>query len=356
MALTACVLGMGLWLLYEVWHWRTRIRRREEPAEPGPFLDSRPVSFLVAAWNAAEDIGPFLEAYAALDLPAKELVLCAGGTDGTWEAAVSAPSGPDVVVIRQEPGDGKQGALARCWGHARGEIIYLTDIDCRPTTRGVARMLTVLRTDRASAVSGGVIPLARDLRHPLVRVRAAIDAYVEAGSVRPIKGLRGCNAALTRAALDSVGGFRVEAPSGTDYTLAQELRARGHTILHVPGAAMATRYPATVRGYVRQQRRWLRNVFRLGRRYHVREDVLLTTRTLMLPYVVIALGVLAVVWTPLWWFGVGALVGHGVGNRLGYQKQMGMDPTVSGAVASVAADLLASLEASFDLAAGRTAW
>ena len=63
---------------------------RSEP-EPLPPLETWPelplVSVLVAAWNESEHIDRHIQSFLALRYPHKELVLCAGGNDDTYERA-----------------------------------------------------------------------------------------------------------------------------------------------------------------------------------------------------------------------------------------------------------------------------
>jgi cellulose synthase/poly-beta-1,6-N-acetylglucosamine synthase-like glycosyltransferase len=87
------------------------------------------VSFLVPAWNEAQHIQACLGSILALRYPEKELVVCAGGEDGSYTLAKRF-EGPEVIVLKQQPGEGKQCALRRCFANSTGEIIFLTDADC----------------------------------------------------------------------------------------------------------------------------------------------------------------------------------------------------------------------------------
>ena len=64
--------------------WRPRAHL---PAPFGPDEPTPRVSFLVAAWNEAGMIERCLRAVAGLSYPDVELVLCAGGSDGTFALA-----------------------------------------------------------------------------------------------------------------------------------------------------------------------------------------------------------------------------------------------------------------------------
>ncbi|NJK33015.1 MAG: glycosyltransferase [Deltaproteobacteria bacterium] len=84
---------------------------------------------LVAAWHEADHIGAHIAAFQALRYPNKELILCAGGADGTCAIAQGCAN-ESIHILEQMPGEGKQRALRRCYAAASGELIYLTDADC----------------------------------------------------------------------------------------------------------------------------------------------------------------------------------------------------------------------------------
>ena len=86
-----CLGGLGLVAL---WNWRAWRRDRalaeqlhaEEP-KPVELRATPRVSVLVAAWNEADMIEGHIKSFLALRYPNKELILCAGGNDGTYEIA-----------------------------------------------------------------------------------------------------------------------------------------------------------------------------------------------------------------------------------------------------------------------------
>jgi hypothetical protein len=321
-----------------------------------PVCADASVSFLVAAWNAVDDIGPFVQSFHHLGLARAELVLCAGGQDGTLAEACRW-QGPNVLVLEQHPGDGKQRALQTCWTVCRGDVIYLTDIDCRPTAAVINRLLAPVVAGEASATTGGQKPLLEDWHVPLVRCRAAADWLSEPRHPGPSLGLNGRNAAITRQALEAVGAFSTPAQSGTDYTLAQELRRRGHEILYIPGAPMPTRYAHGALAYARQQRRWLRNIFVLGWRYRVWPDVRHACLTLGLTYAGLAAVVVAVLaGRPLLGEAIVLAGFHVWVTRLGWQKRCNLALGLWSTVTCMAADALAVIIAGFDVLARIQTW
>ena len=97
--------------------------------------------------------------------------------------------------------------------------------------------------------------------------------------------------------LERSGGLDTEAATGTDYVLAKMLSRAGARIRLVPQSLVATEYPETIRSYLRQQRRWLRNVVLHGRRFEATDEVRSSLRTsavgagmLLLPFGTVIFG------------------------------------------------------------------
>jgi cellulose synthase/poly-beta-1,6-N-acetylglucosamine synthase-like glycosyltransferase len=346
--------------VFEVGRWFRRTRQplvhHTSTTRPTHPSSGGLVSFLVPAWNAASDVEPFIRSFNELELSAAELILCAGGGDETFEQALRF-AGEHVRVVRQEATDGKQGALQKCWQAARGDVIYLTDVDCRLETEVVRRVLAPVQSGQSHAATGGFQPLPEDWRQPLVRCRAAVDLLTGPPAMVPSLGLDGRNAAVTRVALEEVGGFRTPARSGTDYTLAQELRRRGFSIVYVPDARMPTRYPHRFGAYARQQRRWLRNIFVLGRRYRVNQDVRNATVTFLLTYGGIAAVILGLAFG---WYVLPEAVALGWVHvwltRLAYQKRLGLKPEFWATMLVMLADMASVVAAGVDILVGMQPW
>ena len=244
------------------------------------------VSVLLPAWNEATMIGRCLDSLTGIDWPGLEIVVCAGGGDGTLEIARSYQN-RRVVVLQQRPGEGKQVALRRCLAESRGEIIYLTDADCTVPASTFFAVLDPIIGGHEHVVTGNSRSLPDFRHHPIVRYQDFVSS-VGAGRLGDYSvGLHGRNTALTRSALTHAGGFAWSALTGTDYALAEELHRHGFRIRHVP-VEVFSEYPMTIRGYIRQQSRWLRNLVLLGVRYR--------RWSLALPAIVssVALSVLAV--------------------------------------------------------------
>jgi cellulose synthase/poly-beta-1,6-N-acetylglucosamine synthase-like glycosyltransferase len=224
------------------------------------------LSFLVPVWNERRHIAAFVAAYRGLGYEPRELVLCAGGPDGSLAEALRWRA-PDVLVLEQRPGEGKQRALGRCFAACRGDLLFLTDADARLDDQAVEATLQPILSGQAQAATGTRLPRPEQRGVPIVAYQWALEAAGNARIGEYSSGMLGSNAALTRAAAEAAGSFSWEALTGTDYALACRLRRAGIAIRFVPESRMPVGLAMNLRSYGRQRARWLRNLVLVGRRY-----------------------------------------------------------------------------------------
>jgi cellulose synthase/poly-beta-1,6-N-acetylglucosamine synthase-like glycosyltransferase len=251
-----------------------------------------PVSVLVAAWNEAAHIERHIGSFLKLRYPHKELIICAGGTDTTYNLAQQY-AGEMVRVLRQEPGEGKQRALARSLPHSRGDIIFLTDADCLLDDDAFERTLYPVASGLEQVCTGGSQPLPEQLTNPFVLPQAAVQLVSSLRTADYAPGLLGRNCAVERSLLVTSEGLLAPAATGTDYVLTKMLVQSGANIRQLPTSRVFTSFPTTAASYVRQQRRWLRNVALHGQRFGATGEVRASLRTSLLGLVMLLLPVLA---------------------------------------------------------------
>lgn len=239
------------------------------------------LSFLVAAWNEQQHLAYCLESILSLPYPNLEIVLCAGGQDDTF-AAARAYTSPDMILLEQFPGEGKQRALQRAFEASTGEIIYLTDADCILQPDTFLRCIDPLLQKTEQAVTGAFyLPLPEQASHPFIIAQAASRAYNAAHQPTYSQGLQGSNCALSRIALEKAGAFHNPVKTGTDYDLAKRILKTGARIRFQALSSIRSEYPASFRAYFHQQARWIRNVVLLGLRYQAYPEVRANLRTSM---------------------------------------------------------------------------
>lgn len=223
-------------------------------------LQSTPlVSILVAAWNEATMLETHIQCMLALSYPYIEYILCAGGVDGSYDIACRyAEAG--VMVLEQLPGEGKQKALKRCLEQSSGEIIFLTDADCRLESMDFIGTLEKIINSNRVAATGSYMPLKSQLSSPLVVYQWSLQFYNRLNMETYCQGLLGANCAILRSALEASGGFSQPVASGTDYYLARQLLRAGNKIYAVPNSVVETAFQTKAGSYIQQQARWLRNL------------------------------------------------------------------------------------------------
>lgn len=315
---------IGLMALH-IWLFRRDQARIQplDPSVPSPTLRAQPkVSVLVAAWNEADHISAHIAAFQALRYPNKELILCAGGADGTYAIATrcaggASGSGESVIVLEQQPGEGKQRALRRCYAAASGAIIFLTDADCLLSDSAFEHTLAPIINDGERVVTGRSHPLTSQRDRAIVAQHWLKESYVHSRWDAYTGGILGRNAALTREALDGAGAFAADVPTGTDLHLAKMLLQRGERIRFAAPSSVETYFQESFARYRRQQARWLRNQVIWGLRFNARGDILSGMTPMGIGIGLIALFVIGL-FSPLALAVWGLLLAHMLMNRARY--------------------------------------
>jgi cellulose synthase/poly-beta-1,6-N-acetylglucosamine synthase-like glycosyltransferase len=218
------------------------------------------ISFLIAAWNEEGSLAACLESILALTYPALEVVVCAGGSDGTRQITQKF-NDRRVIVLEQQPQDGKQGALKRCFGSASGEILYLTDADCLITETAFVRTVYPLLSGAEHAVTSiPCVPFRGQMGDSFAMSQCATWIYTSIHQPRYGASLVGMNAAVRREALEKAGGFASGVRAGGDYELGKRFARAGFRIRYDSDASFPVRFQTNYWKYLRQQGRWLRNV------------------------------------------------------------------------------------------------
>jgi glycosyltransferase involved in cell wall biosynthesis len=230
------------------------------------------VSVMVAAWNEAANIESHIKSFREIEYPHGQLILCAGGDDGTYEIARRL-AGADVLVMQQHPGEGKQRALARCLDHASSEVIYLADADCEFTREAFYALLEPLILGYSEVATGISEPLDGQRSNPLVQYQWFVDLAWASQTPEIVDGVLGRNCALTRRAIERIGGFSAEVATGTDYYMSRKLCELNIPIAFVSGSRIRSEYPTGARSYLDMWRRWNKNLLIHGLRFRAWQDV-----------------------------------------------------------------------------------
>ena len=304
-----------LWLQDQAFLATNRTEQILHP--PTKWLVQPKVTVLVAAWNESSNIEAHIQSFKQLRYPKKEMVLCVGGEDGSYDQAAQYAS-DDIRVLLQHFGEGKQKALHRSFNETTGDIIFLTDADCFLKDDAFEQTIYSIVMGQDTVCTGSSRPAFAQMAHPFIFSQATTQLYSAMHTAEYGAGLLGRNCALTRDVLINSDGLAAHAPTGTDYVLAKMIDRAGYAIRQQPHSQVVTAYPLTVGGYLRQQRRWLRNVALYGRFYHATNEMRASLITSLTGLVMLVLPLLALFVSPLLFVVWGLLLWQALLSRLRY--------------------------------------
>lgn len=237
-----------------------RRRSEESPARHQP--QQLPfISVIIPAWRDRAALETCLSSLARVDYPDYEVIVVAGGPDGTCEAACAvARQDPRLQVIEQLP-RGKNAALNQGVAAARAGVLVFLDADSELSPQWLKGLVGALEGDVAAS-TGNYLPM----RETPVSLFGDLAKQYEY-QVRNRIILQGSGGiAVRREALDAIGPFPEERIS-SDWDLDARLSLHGYRRVFAKDALIHSHRPATLREWWRNELRWrrlhLRSLFRL---------------------------------------------------------------------------------------------
>lgn len=230
------------------------------------------ISIIVAARNEAQNLSASLQSLCDVNYPAEKyeiVVVDDNSNDDSPEIIKRFAADPLFRCIRLNENEktrpGKAGAILEGIDQSRGEIIFVTDADCRVPRNWVKNLLRYF--DRDTGLVGGFTLLDRqgDKTSLWGKIQscdlcfllgiAAASAHLK----KPVSWL-GNNMAFRRTAYDLVGGYAALGHSLVeDFALINAIAGSGKlkvTFIHHPDS-LVTSLPATnVMDFYRQRKRW----------------------------------------------------------------------------------------------------
>ncbi len=216
-------------------------------------------SAIVAAWNESPFIEAHIRSFIDMNWLTSELIVCAGGTDDTYEKARRL-TGPTVIVLLQQLGEGKQSALRKCLQAARYDVIYLTDADCLFERQAIENLLRPLAVGETAVATGWTRPLPEQVGIPIVQYQWARDCFTFGRGGFYANGILGRNAVIFKDVLIAVKAMDMDVKTGTDYVLSKHLATFNERIRLVKDSVIPSEYPPMSRQYVGMWRRWIKNL------------------------------------------------------------------------------------------------
>jgi cellulose synthase/poly-beta-1,6-N-acetylglucosamine synthase-like glycosyltransferase len=231
---------------------RGRAARTVRASEARP--DSWPlVSVIVPAWAERGTLQACIRSLESVVYPDWEVIVVAGGPDGTYEHAVALTQGlPRARVLKQEP-RGKNAALNQGLAVAEGDVIVLLDADCDVAPGWLEALAGPIR-DATVATTGRIVPRRRT---PI-----SLGTQMEMISTLQVRGVVRLQGAASigvhRTTIEEIGGFPEDVIVGIDWDLDVRLATRQVRRVFCPDATVRTEIPATLREYWKNEVRWRR--------------------------------------------------------------------------------------------------
>jgi cellulose synthase/poly-beta-1,6-N-acetylglucosamine synthase-like glycosyltransferase len=244
-------------------------RRRQKLEYPDPNTWPQ-VAVIVPAWRERGTIERCIESLRHVEYPNWQIVIVAGGDDGTYEAARIAVSNLHATVIEQPP-RGKNAALNMGLRATDAPVLVFLDADSQVTPHWLKSLVAPL-LHGFGASNGNPLPL-----RPTSIAMGERMEQIASWEIHQDIILQGSGSiAVRRDVLHAVGGLGEEVVVGVDWDLSTRLAIRGIPRAASTTAVVYTERPSTIGEYWRNEVRWRRaHVLSLlkNRRYFFRDLV-----------------------------------------------------------------------------------
>ncbi|HKD68035.1 MAG TPA: glycosyltransferase [Candidatus Binataceae bacterium] len=227
------------------------------------------VSVVAAAYNAAPTLGACLDSLKRVDYPDCEIVVVDdGSTDRTAEIAQAAG-----VKVLSRAHQGLASARNAGIEAAQGEIVAFIDADAAADRDWLYHLVETMRRRGAAAAGGpNFPPAARSLLAAAIAAAPGQPREVLA-SDDSLAQMCGCNMAIDKAQLQSLGGFDpLFTAAGDDVDISWRLLRAGAVIAYAPGAVVVHERRGSTHAYLAQQGGYGAGEALLARKYPERRE------------------------------------------------------------------------------------
>jgi cellulose synthase/poly-beta-1,6-N-acetylglucosamine synthase-like glycosyltransferase len=213
---------------------------------------------IIPAWRERGTLEACLASIRRVDYPVYEIIVAAGGADGTLDAAERlSRQDPRMLVIPQRPAGGKNGAMNDAVRAATGDALVFLDADGLVSPSWLKALIAGLGPapgGPAFAASTGRFVAARRTLIARAGEMSQVLEYESRGRV----SLQGSGSmALWRTAWDAVGALP-EGPYADDWDLNARLRHARLAVSYAPSAVVLTERPHTIGQWWSNELRWRR--------------------------------------------------------------------------------------------------
>ncbi|MGE5602491.1 MAG: glycosyltransferase [Nitrososphaerales archaeon] len=232
-----------------------RAERWQHPSAPAAWPS---VSIILPAWRERGTLESCLTRLRKIDYEDYEVIVVAGGPDGTFKAANrSARHDPRITVMRQRATGGKNGAINDGARRASKEVLVFIDADALVTREWLKALVAPLADGYDGglydASTGKYAPVRRTLISEVGEMSQVLENEARGRVI--LQGSGGM--AVRRSAFDAIGGIP-EGRYADDWALSARLQEQGYRLAYAPGAFEYTERPATLGEWWANEVRWRR--------------------------------------------------------------------------------------------------
>jgi len=189
-----------------------------------------------------------------------------GSRDATAERAKEALAERAHVVLRHtKNGEGKSHALNRGLAECTTDLVLTLDADCLVWRDGLKNIVGRYLSDPPDTRAVAGLVLIRNSRDNWTTRTQEWDYFLGIAATKRVQSLfqgtlvsQGAFSIYDRATVEALGGWPHVV--GEDIVLTWRMLEQGHRVGYAENAAVFTRCPDTLRGFVRQRQRWSRGM------------------------------------------------------------------------------------------------
>jgi len=234
--------------------------------QPPPLKSTPKVSVVVAAYNAGATIERCVDSLKSLNYPDYEIIVVDdGSTDLTADLAERAGA-KTIRAAHRGLSDARNSGIDA----ASGEIVAFIDADARADRDWLYHLVeAIVRREAVAAGGPNFTPHDSDASSAFAFAPGLPTQVTGAGD--ELLQLCGCNMAIRKSALATIGGFDSSFTSaGDDVDVSWRLANAGGALIDAPGAVVVHERRANLRDYLAQQRGYGEGEGLLFRKYPLR--------------------------------------------------------------------------------------
>ncbi len=209
-----------------------------------------PVSVIVPAYNAAQTIGPCIDALRAQDVASAYEIIVVDDCSTDETASLAAAAGVTLIKHDEQRGAGasRNSGVAR----ARGKIICFTDADCAPRSDWLRQLLPAFDDPQVRGCKGAYVTQQEEIVARFVQLEYE-DKYDLLARQETIDFIDTYSAAYDKAVLELNNGFDERFTYLEDQELSFRLAAQGYALVFQADALVSHYHSDSLSAYCRKK-------------------------------------------------------------------------------------------------------